>query len=78
MPRPYQTLQSQNKLIRHILVLLWSETSRPKWDHKETSSGRWVPAGLFLVDFECDYNSKYLVIGAGSCLVIDVVTIWQA
>ena len=32
-------------LIRLILVLLWSGTSRPKWDHKGTSSRRCVPAG---------------------------------
>ena len=25
--------------------LLWSGTSRPKYDHKGTSSGRWLPAG---------------------------------
>ena len=32
-------------LIRPILVLLWSGTSRVKQDHKGTSSGRCVPAG---------------------------------
>ena len=32
-------------LIRPILVLLWSETSRPKLDREGTSLGRCIPAG---------------------------------